>query len=73
MNDVVDISEYDKQEARDMLYAFMPLCLYAMFLQMATIEIGENFCGRKDRNASSLCDFDREMFDRAMDRAYGNG
>jgi hypothetical protein len=45
--------------------------LYSLFLQVFTFETGADFCGRKDAKSDPLCVIDRDIFDRAMDEAYG--
>jgi hypothetical protein len=45
--------------------------LYALFQQIATFEIGSGFCGSQDGKSRGLCGVDRELFDKAMDSAFG--
>lgn len=61
--DVLNLDGTDCKEGRE--------ALYALFQQIASFEIGGNFCGREDKNKLALCDFDREIFDNSMDTAYG--
>jgi|GEM_PF-1923868 len=44
--------------------------LYALFREIASFEIGGNFCGRKDAASGRVCEIDRAMFDRAPDEAF---
>ncbi|UGQ45764.1 hypothetical protein [Massilia endophytica] len=44
--------------------------LYALLQRIATVEIGNNFCGVHKGSAGSTCVIDRAMFDRAMDKAF---
>jgi len=61
--DVLNLDGTDCKEGRD--------ALYALFQQIASFEIGGNFCGRENNKTLALCDVDRELFDKAMDTAYG--
>ena len=45
--------------------------LYALFREIASFEIGGNFCGREDRRSRPLCGIDSNMFDTAMDKSFG--
>ncbi len=55
-DDTLNLDARDCKEGRD--------ALYAVFSQVATFEIGRKFCGGD-------CAIDREMFDTALDGAFG--
>ena len=61
--DILNLDGTDCMEGRD--------ALYALFLQIATFEIGGDFCGRESKDSVAICGVDRELFDGAMDSAYG--
>lgn len=63
-NDVLNLDGTDCKEGRN--------ALYALFQQISSFEIGGDFCGRENKNTLALCQIDRNMFDRAMDKAYGS-
>jgi hypothetical protein len=56
VNDKLNLDGTDCREGREALYAF--------FSQVATFEIGEDFC-------AGVCGIDRSLFDRAMDGVWG--
>ncbi|UUW72400.1 hypothetical protein [Pseudomonas oryzihabitans] len=45
--------------------------LYAIFTEIATFEIGANFCGRESKTLSPQCVVDKKIFDKAMDAVWG--
>lgn len=45
--------------------------LYAILREIATFEIGGDFCGRKAANFAPSCEIDRALFDNAASRAFG--
>lgn len=55
-HDKLNLDATDCREGRD--------ALFALFVEVATFEIGSNFCGGR-------CDVDRDLFDRAIDKAIG--
>lgn len=61
-NDPLPIGAGDCRDGREVLYA--------IFQQIATFEIGGEFCGRPAPGARPVCSIDRELFDRAMDAAF---
>ena len=60
--DVLSLNGADCKEGR--------IVLYGLLQQIATFEIGANFCGRESGKTSGLCHIDRELFDKAMDAAF---
>jgi hypothetical protein len=62
-NDPLNLDGMDCGQGRE--------ALYALLQQIATFEIGGDFCGREKKGVLPLCVIDRGTFDRAMDTAYG--
>lgn len=62
-NDVLNLDGSDCKEGRAVLYH--------LFQEIATFEIGANFCGRERPGKLSLCIFDRGLFDKALDSVFG--
>lgn len=61
-HDPLDLNGANCQKGRD--------GLYALFREIASFEISGEFCGRKDASSATLCEIDRNMFNRALDSAF---
>lgn len=46
--------------------------LFTLFQQIASFEIGGDFCGRENKKTLPHCAIDRVLFDKAMDVAFGS-
>jgi hypothetical protein len=62
-DDALNLDGTDCKEGRE--------ALYKIFLEISTFEIGGDFCGKENRKSLPLCVTDRNVFDTAMDSAYG--
>lgn len=45
--------------------------MYALITEIATFEIGKNFCGAQSKNSVSLCSVDQNVFDNAIEKVFG--
>lgn len=45
--------------------------MYALITEIATFEIGANFCGKENKNSLASCSIDRNLFDESMDKVFG--
>ena len=61
-NDPLNLDATDCKEGRDVLYALLQ--------EIASFEIGGNFCGKENKKSKTFCSINREIFDKAMDTAY---
>lgn len=62
-DDLLNIDGTDCKEGRD--------ALYALFREIASFEIGGDFCGRENKRSRPICGIDVELFDTSMDKAFG--
>lgn len=62
-NEPLNLNGSDCKEGRE--------AMYALISEIATFEIGGNFCGKESKKSLASCSIDRDMFDRSMDKVFG--